>query len=343
MIFSSQKWNKGQELKAVMKVNSAISFEMMEAPLRNAWRAFLLPLLGSEMAGVVLEIYLYGPDPNKLSVNTEGSTVQEQLDAQLLEICQRANANLAFFADFDEISVRITDAGFQRQKSENESFQQAYKYQEDNLRASFRNKGFNALDEMLEFLFAHVEHYPEFLTSPAYTGQQSYIVRTTADVDEIYSINRSRIVFLRLKPHLLFVEQQLLDPALGEKLYNHLVTELQKPESDRLQAAEIERLRKACARYVVAMAVRRLMMETGSLTDRGLYFSSFESGEKGNEIKRPQTDERLAMQIANMKIDADIYMSSIQRIIQACFQELSSGNPQEVFQRDNDDKKTFWV
>ena len=51
--------------------------------------------------------------------------------------CWRS-ANLAFWNDFDEISMRITDAGFQRQKSDNgESFQQVYKYQEDNLRASF--------------------------------------------------------------------------------------------------------------------------------------------------------------------------------------------------------------
>ena len=34
MIFSAKKWNNGKELKAVMKVNTAISFDMMEAPLR---------------------------------------------------------------------------------------------------------------------------------------------------------------------------------------------------------------------------------------------------------------------------------------------------------------------
>ena len=38
MIFSAEKWNKGAELKALMKVNTAISFDMMEAPLRGAFR-----------------------------------------------------------------------------------------------------------------------------------------------------------------------------------------------------------------------------------------------------------------------------------------------------------------
>ena len=56
MIFSAKKWNNGKELKAVMKVNTAISFDMMEAPLRNAFRQYLVPLLGDAMVGEVVEI-----------------------------------------------------------------------------------------------------------------------------------------------------------------------------------------------------------------------------------------------------------------------------------------------
>ena len=52
MIFSAKKWNNGKELKAVMKVNTAISFDMMEAPLRNAFRQYLVPLLGDAMVTI---------------------------------------------------------------------------------------------------------------------------------------------------------------------------------------------------------------------------------------------------------------------------------------------------
>ena len=102
MIFSAEKWNNGKELKAVMKVNTAISFDMMEAPLRNAFRQYLVPLLGDAMAGEVVEIYRFGPNPDVLEQNTEGATEREQLDSCLLEICKRANANLALWNDFDE-------------------------------------------------------------------------------------------------------------------------------------------------------------------------------------------------------------------------------------------------
>ena len=86
MIFSAKKWNNGKELKAVMKVNTAISFDMMEAPLRNAFRQYLVPLLGDAMVGEVVEIYEFGPNPDVLEQNTEGATEREKLDSRLLEI-----------------------------------------------------------------------------------------------------------------------------------------------------------------------------------------------------------------------------------------------------------------
>lgn len=335
MIFSADKWNSAAEIKAFVKVNTAISFNMLETPLRNAFRQFLKPLLGDAMAVGVMEIYQ--------EQNTEGTAERKKSDADLLEICQRANANLAFWYDFDEISTRITDAGFQRQESENGTFKPAYKYQEDNLRMSFRNKGFNALDELLEFLYLHIADYPEFAASQAYRDRNSAIVRNTFDVNEIYTINNSRIVFLRLQPHLKFVEEMLLQPAMGEELYERLLDGIVESSADGAEQKKIERLRQACARFIVTMAIRRLLMETGSITDRGLYFTTIENSDKGNERKQPVDVSRIAVQIQNMKTDADMYMSALQRIIRKDFTELDAGDPQRVFDRDNTDKRTFWT
>lgn len=46
MIFSAKKWNNGKELKAVMKVNTAISFDMMEAPLPECFPAIPRTVIG---------------------------------------------------------------------------------------------------------------------------------------------------------------------------------------------------------------------------------------------------------------------------------------------------------
>lgn len=329
MIFSEHNWNKAEEIRAFVKVNTAVSFAMMETPLNNAFNLFIKPLLGISLSARLLEIY-----NNDTPKNTE---------EELLRIAQRANANLALWYEFDAISVRITDAGFQRQESENGTFKPAYKYQEDNLRQSYKNKGFNALDEMLDFLYLHISDFPEFADSNTYKSQQSAIVRSTADVNNVVFINNSRLVFLRLQTHLKFVETMLLIPAIGEDLYNHLIDSLLNGPVEEIEKKHIDTLRKACANYIVVMAVRRLMMETGSLTDRGLYFTTVEAGEKGNEKRQPLEIDRIAIQIQNLKADADMYMGSLQRVISAHFPEFHAGNPQRVFDRDNDHKRTFWA
>lgn len=329
MIFSEHNWNKAEEIRAFVKVNTAVSFAMLETPLNNAFNLFLKPLLGPSLSARLVEIY--------------NNDAPKDTEEELLRIAQRANANLALWYEFDAISVRITDAGFQRQESENGTFKPAYKYQEDNLRQSYKNKGFNALDEMLDFLYLHISDFPEFADSNTYKSQQSAIVRSTADVNNVVFINNSRLVFLRLQTHLKFVETMLLIPAIGEDLYNHLIDSLLNDPVEEIEKNHIEMLRKACANYIVVMAVRRLMMETGSLTDRGLYFTTVEAGEKGNEKRQPLDTDRIAIQIQNLKADADMYMGSLQRVISAHFPEFHAGNPQRVFDRDNDHKRTFWA
>lgn len=329
MIFSKDKWSNGDEIRAFVKVNTAVSFAMLETPLNNALNLFLKPLLGPSLSARLVEIY--------------NNDAPKDTEEELLRIAQRANANLALWYEFDAISVRITDAGFQRQESENGTFKPAYKYQEDNLRQSYKNKGFNALDEMLDFLYLHISDFPEFANSNTYKSQQSAIVRSTADVNNVVFINNSRLVFLRLQTHLKFVETMLLIPAIGEDLYNHLINSLLNDPVEEIEKKHIEMLRKACANYIVVMAVRRLMMETGSLTDRGLYFTTVEAVEKGNEKRQPLSTDRIAIQIQNLKADADMYMGTLQRVISAHFPEFHAGNPQRVFDRDNDHKRTFWA
>ena len=73
---------------------------------------------------------------------------------------------MAFFYNFDALQLRITDQGFQRQGSED--WQQAFKYQEDRLRDGFRTKGFNAIDEMLDFLDENVSTFTQYEESTAY-------------------------------------------------------------------------------------------------------------------------------------------------------------------------------
>ena len=232
-----------------------------------------------------------------------------------------------------------TDAGFQRQQSDTGSFSPAYKYQEDNLRRGFKAKGFNWLDRILDFLTANIERYEEFRKSDAYEDRVSAIVRSTKDVDDVYFINSSRLVFLRLKVHIGFVEEMTLRPEIGENLYKTLKDGLKEGTADE----KIERLRVACSKYVAALAVMRLLKQTGSITDRGLYFTSLLSGKEGNMEVKPVDDNRLRLELDGLKEVADAYRVSLMRLIRNEWSDMYAGDAGRVMDMDNDGRKIFWA
>lgn len=324
MIFSKEKWDVNGELRQVIKVSKALSFDKMESSLCAAWNQFIVPVLGEAMTAKLIEIY--------------ETPSQDKLDLHLLELCQRANGNLALWYNYDELSLSITDAGFQRQESE--TMKPLYKYQETSLRNGFKNKGFNALDEVLLFLERNIEFYPEYKNS--YALYRNNIVRSTEEVNQTYFINNSRLVFLRLQTHLRLIEQAILLPALGVKLYDYLVKSMAEPNLSEDEKVRVEALRIKAGKVIIMHSVKRLLQETGSVTDRGLYFTSI-SGGGGDETVQPVELERINIQVRQADADAQSFLTSLMRYVKTAFSDLYVGDIHKVYDRDNDNKKTFWA
>ncbi len=322
MIFSEEKWDKAKEIKEIVKVSTALSFDVMNTPLRNAYETFIVPLLGKEMITTIEEIY-HKEKPG-------------EIEMQILSLCKRANAFLALWTDFDEINSRITDAGFQRQESAEGTFKPVYKYQEDNLRQGFKNKGFNALDSLLDVLESNLETFPEYKKSPAHVRFETDLVKSTAEVEEIYHINGSRIIFMRLSTHIRFIVKMVLPTIIGDKLYDELMKHLDGKDD------LFEKFRKIVIGFVVLSAVKRLLSETGSITDRGLYFTQF-SDKDGNTLVKPVSDERLSFQLSTVQDDINAYQARLMKFIRRHFVEYYTGSATDIYKRDNDHKKSFWA
>lgn len=326
MIFSANKWEDSDELKKFIPVSAALSFEKVESSLNDAFSLFIVPLFGDKLAKRFQRIY---DDP-----------AADQADRVLLEECQRAIANLAFWYNYTELNIRITDQGFQRQEAEN--FKSTYKYQEDQLRAAFKNKGFNAIDRMIDFLDKHQEDFPEYAESPAYAFRAKAIVRTTSEVDEIYFINNSHLIFLRLKPFFKIVEETVLQPVLGIDLYNTLLSSIEKGDKD-LGGTTVEELRIRCAQFVILKAVAMLIRSTGSLTDRGLYFKQLVPDKNGNEYQQPVELEQAITMAANVELTAKSYHDLLLTFVEQKLPDFFKGRQSRVFDRDNDHKKSVWL
>lgn len=336
MFFSSHNWNNGQEMNAVIPVSSALSFEKVYSSLQAADELYLIPVFGSALMATFRSIY-----------DKEDKSGDEK---QLLQVLQAAEANLAYYTNFDALQLRITDQGFQRQQTEN--FGSPYKYQEDRLRQTFKNRGFNAIDSILDLLdakFAELEGYAEM---PVHATTRTDIVQRTAEVNRVHFINSSRLVFLRLVPILTAISYNELRPLLGWQLYTKMLqaleagtatAEVPSASASGAPSRTYEELRQKCIPFVVKKAVAQLLRETGSITDRGLYFIGQAAGNSDNQTVTPATRREAHDAAAIAEAEAQRHADTLLAFIEWKWPEYFSGHQSDVFKRDNNDKKTFWA
>ena len=320
MIFSSEKWYNASEIRAYIGVSRSALFIQFEAPLRNAFENFIRPLLGETMTAKLIEYY--------------GSVTRTTKQQRLIEIAQRANALLAFWYDYSEMQLLIDESGSHRQESETQKT--PYKYQEQQLKDGWKLKGFNALDSMLEYLELNVADFAEFAASTNFTLLKKEIVRSTKEVDNCYWINNSRIIFLRLKPHFRIVTDTIIAPRLGT-IYSDMITSLTSATPD----AKYTALREKLIPVVVFYAVSRLLKESGSLTERGLFFETLKASDDAHSTN-PVSMEQIAPQAAMAEGDAISYWTIAEKYLKAQLEYVSTtGSRLPKF--DNTDKKYFIV
>jgi hypothetical protein len=131
--------------------------------------------------------------------------------SELLRLVQLAAANLAMVEYLPLLQVLISDSGV------NLAGKTAFQWQINDLKTSFTRKGYNALEEVLEYLDGHLDA-PEFAawaTSTAAVATHQYFLATAREFSEHYAINDSRLTYLALLPTLRKVERFELAPVLG--------------------------------------------------------------------------------------------------------------------------------
>ena len=93
MVFSETKWNKGAEFQQVVKGSAALGYTTVAPMLRDAYDLFIQPLVGN-MSQIIDAAYLEdNPTP---------------VQAELIRLTQRANANLAMWYGFGELNMSLS-------------------------------------------------------------------------------------------------------------------------------------------------------------------------------------------------------------------------------------------
>lgn len=308
--------------------SQALSEEQIAPSLQNAVGLFLLPVLGEELVEHLCHV--------------SASDSAGEVEAMALDEARCAAVNLAVWHDFTELNVHFTDQGWKRE--EGDTYKSLYHYQEIDLQTSYRNKGFNAIDRLVRFLSAAKHVFPEIVSAPAYIEKEKALVRGPEEVEQFFTINKSPLVYMALRPNLKIVQENELQNVMGSQCYDKLMAYLDDTnKADREDASVMGRLRSAAASYVICLALARQVESFGTLTDRGMYFESVSAGLR-NSVKVTPVDEPSRRRISHtLRRDAERYLGRLLNFIEYYLPEVFVGRPGDAFNRDNNCKRTFWA
>lgn len=324
------------EVQEYITVGNGTEFKRLMPHIKAAENAFIKPGLGMSMYEELQEFY----DENPEVVDNEQELTAPEAMKELLGKVQNSLIHLAYWMGFQVLNASISDNGFKRSESAN--LKGLYKYSEDELKEYFKTAGFNAMDDVLEYIELHIEHFNEFKLSPNWTIMKKSFIPSTKILNEIIPINNSRLTFLRLKPNMELVEDIEIMPVLGQAIFDEIKTEMVKDAPADKVKAILPYLRKAIAYFSTSL----LMEESGAdLTEKGLYFESTTAVFANDKNKQPANSERIALLAARNKNLGNIYLDQLKGYLVSHATEWPqySGQKGSVLSRDNRDKKTFWA
>jgi hypothetical protein len=334
MLISKAKNENFEEIKSFIPVSVNSDFDSLQPFIELAEAEVIEPMLGSALYAHLLAYYA---DPT-----VTGTWIGSNHDKwkELLIKVQRSMINLAYWFGYDLLAISMDTNGFHREDNENRKG--LYRYQEDNVKASFRNNGFNGLDKVLTYLDQNITVFADFKTSQNYTIRKASFVPDTTSFNKIYFIDSSRLVFLKFYRFIDQAEDFEIQSILGTALYARVKTEMVKDTPH----ADVTALIPYIQKVAVYLAVSNGLTELGvNITDRSIFLESQVATSDNSQVRQTVPDLVLGQMIKAAKVAAEKYTSLLKSFLAASPTKYSeySGQTGSVYTRDNVDKKTFWV
>ena len=200
---------------------------------------------------------------NKQIVNILSADIYKRLlngEGELKEMLQLAVGNLTMAKDvpFDVIRKRKADVD-------------VYKYEMENMRRSYVDNYFNAMDSLISILESDEKDPVKWKDTPYCKLRENLKIKSTDEFNLLYPIDSSYLFFFRTIP----IQNEILDDTMAD----YFVRAEKKEELAR-------RLKRALAQLTVATAIRRFDLIELPATIRNLYEDNTSQRQASNEQSR---------------------------------------------------------
>ena len=253
-LFNSLYNERAEEFKKYLPVNINLRFETVASHIALCEENYIRPLLGRTLFDKIATFASSNP-----------TLPDENENSELVHKVRFALIRLAIWKGYDIISTNISDVGV---SAEVDKENRLFRYQEENIKRSLKEEGFNYLDNILEYLEENANSFPEFNDSQYKLSNVDSLIRNTSMFNKCYNIDNSRLVFLKMQQYIRDVELIELQHRLGSDFYKVLLT----ADENELRYSSIM---PAIRLFVVYYAVAEGIGELHKLpTEKGLLFET---------------------------------------------------------------------
>jgi len=255
---------------------------------------------------------LHGAPILEGSGSTSSSSVETfAVLAELLPLVQNALINFAYYVGADEMGLHISDAGIQI--ISDETHKQAFQWQVEAAKSSWLNKAYLFSDTVLQFLEQHIEDFPTWKSSEAYTEIKDSLLYTTGQFNDEFFIRNSRRLFLALKPVIRSIESKYAAPTLSQGYYDALLTSIRSGSISPDDQVILKKIRPAIAHLSMSEAITRFSVE---IFPEGVY-SNLVSAFGTIMGKNPANKFDKAAAISSLAADGNAEIQAVQSYLDA--------------------------
>ena len=246
----------------------------------------------------------------ELLAYTSGDTVTDELILKL----QKSISYICLFLGFDIMNAFISNQGFARIESEKSGTKSMFQRQEENLKETFKRSGYNKLDSALTFLETNKANFETWTSSDEYTLSLRNFINSATVFNSIFGINKSRLVFIKLRPAITLAEDMEILPLIGRAFFDELKLQILDDTLTAKNQKVVDYIQKTVAYATIARGGYSLL---GEINEYGVI--KIESGTNTANYKTKSQIEKSAFDVIidNAESNAKAYKSSINGLMRA--------------------------
>lgn len=163
-------------------------------------------------------------------------------DTEVKSLLSEAVAHLALlhYAAFGQL--QISSAGIQI--ASNAEMKQAFEWQIDKLRKECSLQGWSAVESALEYLEGLTTGalFDAWALAPFHTTAKTNLISTLRQFEKYTSLHHSRVFFNKLSPVITDQQEQVILPALGQPLWDIMMTPGASTEEKKTLLTQLKHL-----------------------------------------------------------------------------------------------------